>query len=62
MINEERRKQHEQIGDGEHEQAMSRASISVTASTELESEHNKNRSADRRGRAIDRASKANDPR
>src|SRR5271168_2107682 len=62
MINEERRKQHEQIGYGEDEQAMSRASVSFTASAQLERKHNKNCSADRRSRTIDRACKANRPR
>src|ERR1700722_581335 len=62
MINEERRKEHEQIGYGEYEQAMSRAPVSFTASAELERKHNKNSSEDRCSRAIDRACKANRPR
>ena len=41
MINQQRRKQREQINYGEDEQAMSRAPVSFTASAELERKHNK---------------------
>jgi len=62
MIDQQCGKQHEQIGDGEHEQATSRVPAGPTASAEPERKHDKNCSAGRRGRAIDRACKADRPR
>ena len=61
MVDQEGRKQHEQIEDGEHEQPMSRAAIGPSAPVQLDCKQKEKRPADRGDRAIDRASKPEYP-
>ena len=62
IAGKQRREQHEQVENGKHEQAMSRASVGLTAPVQLQGKRNKDRSADDGGRAVDRARKPERPR
>ena len=62
VVGQQSRKQHEQVEDGEREQAMSGAPIGLAAPAQLQRERNEDRSADGGDRAIDRAGKSERPR
>src|SRR5258707_7351302 len=61
MVDQEHRKQHEQVEDGEHEQSLSSAAIGPSASVELTCEQKEKRPADRDRRAIDGPCKSEHP-
>src|ERR1700723_387714 len=61
MVNQEGRKQREQIEDGECEQPMSGAAIGASAPPNTASEQKENRAANRSYRAIHRASEPERP-
>src|SRR5258706_11208190 len=61
MVDQEHRKQHEQVEDGEHEQSLSSAAIGSSASVELTCEQKEKRPADRGDRAIDGPCKSEHP-
>src|ERR1700731_839727 len=55
-------KQEEQVGDGKHEQALSRQSIVILALAQLHRERDEDAAAGKSSGAIDRASKPKCPR
>ena len=61
MVDQESRKQHEQIDDREHEQPVSSAAIEPLGSVQPLCEQKEKRPANRGGRAIQGASKPQRP-
>src|SRR5246127_2536597 len=61
MVDQEGRKQHEQIEDGEHEQPVSGAALGFDALVQLKCELKEKRPADRGDRAINGACKSKHP-
>src|SRR6201999_404605 len=61
MVDQERREQHEQIGDGEYKQSLSGSAIGLDTPAQADREQNEGRSTDGGDRAIYSACKPDRP-